>query len=570
MKEFILLFSMARRKWPWLLLGLVCSLATLLANMALLTLAAWFLASMAMAGASGAFFNYFLPAAGIRALALLRVVGRYGERLFSHDATLRLLAELRVRFFERLAPLAPAGLGTTHSADLLSRMRADIDLLDNFYLRLLLPAGAALCVGLAGFVFLSVFDVALSIGIFGLWLFFGGVLPFFVLRTGEAAGGRQVVGFSRMRCLVVDGLRGLEELLAYGAIERHRRVFARESRGVLKDQIRLASLDGLSLAAVGLASGLAGWLVLVVGIPHVQGQTWSPAVLPMLVVFALVSFEAVQPLPGAWRMWGQIRAAAVRIMDITERPAPMPEPERPVAVPARFDLDLRGICFAYSDASRQILNGLDLSLPAGRRVAILGEAGAGKTTLLHLLTRFWEPAQGRILLNGRDVRDFAAEEVRARMAVVSQHVYLFNASIAENLCLANPQATEEQLLAAARAANIKDFILSLPQGLESPVGPYGTKLSGGQARRLAVARALLKDAPVLLLDEPTEGLDEAGEASLWQTLEPLMHGRTVLLITHRQAGLEYMDKVYSLEDGRLYATSSDVAHAGDRTSPGRS
>jgi ATP-binding cassette, subfamily C, bacterial CydC len=551
MREFLLLFSMARRKWPWLLLGLVCSVATLLANMALLTLAAWFLASMALAGASGALFNYFLPAAGIRALALLRVIGRYGERLFSHDAALRLLAELRVRFFERLAPLAPAGLGTAHSADLLSRMRADIDLLDNFYLRLLLPAGAALCVGFFGFVFLSVFDFTLAMGVLGLWLMVGVFLPFFVLRAGAAPGERQVAGLARMRCLAVDGLNGLEELLAYGAAGRHRRVFAGESRRVLKDQVRLAGLDGLSLAAVGLASGLAGWLALLIGMPHVQGGVWPPAVLPMLAVFALVSFEAVQPLPAAWRMWGQIRTATARIMDVTERPAPIPDPSCPLAVPERFDLDLRGVRFAYPGVSRPVLDGLDLALPAGRRTAVLGAAGSGKTTLLHLLTRFWEAEQGRILLNGRDIREYAAEEVRERMAVVSQHVYLFNASIAENLRLADPRASDEKLFAAAKAANIEDFILSLPQGLDSPVGPYGTRLSGGQARRLAVARALLKDAPVLLLDEPTEGLDEGGEAALWGTLEPLMHDRTVLLITHRPAGLEYMDQVHSLEGGRL-------------------
>ncbi len=551
MKEFLLLVSMARRKWPWLLLGLVCSVATLLANMALLTLAAWFLASMALAGASGALFNYFLPAAGIRALAMLRVVGRYGERLFSHDAALRLLAELRVRFFKRLVPLAPAGLETAHSADLLSRMRADIDLLDNFYLRLLLPAGAALIVGFFGFIFLSVFDLVLALGVLGLWLMVGVFLPFFVLRAGAAPGTRQVAGLARMRCLAVDGLRGLEELSAYGAAGRHRRLFAGESRGVLKDQIRLSGLDGLSLAALGLASGLAGWLVLLMGIAHVQEGAWPPAVLPMLVVFALVSFEAIQPMPGAWRMWGQIRTATARIMDVTERPAPIPDPACPVAVPKRFDLDLRAICFSYPGGTRQILDGLDLTLPAGRRTAILGAAGSGKTTLLHLLTRFQDPVQGRILLNGRDIREYAAEQVRARMAVVTQHVYLFNASIAENLRLADPQAGDEKLLAAARAANIEDFILSLPQGLESPVGPYGTRLSGGQARRLAVARALLKNAPVLLLDEPTEGLDQAGETALWQTLEPLMHGRTVLLITHRAAGLKYMDEVHLLRNGAL-------------------
>ncbi len=192
MREFWLLLSIARAKWPWLALGLLCSVLTLLTNIAMLTVATWFLASMALAGISGVFFNYFFPAAIIRTLALLRSIGRYAERLLTHDATLRLLAELRVDFFKRLVPLAPAGLAKQHSADLLSRLRADIDLLDNFYLRLLLPATAAMIIALGGFIFLWAFNSNLALGVAMLWLLAGVVLPLFCLRLEAAAGVAQV------------------------------------------------------------------------------------------------------------------------------------------------------------------------------------------------------------------------------------------------------------------------------------------------------------------------------------------------------------------------------------------
>ncbi len=547
MRELRLLLFLARHKWPWLLLGLGCSVMTLLSGVALFTLAAWFLASMALAGVSGAFFNYFLPAAGIRTLALARVISRYAERLLSHDAALRMLAHVRIWFFERLEPLLPSGLQNAHSADLLSRMRADIDLLDNFYLRLLLPTLTALIVVGCGVVFLVGFDYGLALGVFGLWLMAGGIVPLLVMRLGRAAGKRQVTGFSRLRCLVVDGLRGMEELIAYGAATRHRDLVDKESRALLRDQARLARLDGFSQAMVGWSSGMAMWLVLLLGIPLVHDGSWSPATLPMLAVFTLVSFEALQALPAAWRIWGQIRAATARIMDVAFAPLPVPEPRQPLMVPERFDLEIQGLCFTYPGSERPVLNNLTLVLNRGRRVAILGAVGSGKTTLLQLLLRFWDYDQGRIILNGRELREYSAESVRSRIAVVSQHVYLFNASIAENLRLANPHATDGQLLAAARAACIEDFILSLPNGLQSAVGQHGTRISGGQARRLAVARALLKDAPLLFLDEPTEGLDGPTEVAFWETLEPLMHNHTVLLITHRQAGLEYMDQVFELD-----------------------
>ena len=565
MRVFRLLLSMARAKWPWLLLGLLCSVVTVLANMALLALAAWFLASMALAGVSGVLFNYFLPAGAIRTLAIVRSVGRYFERLVSHDATLRLLADLRVRFFERLVPLVPAGLnkedgrGGMHSAELFSRLRADIDLLDNFYLRLLLPAGTAVCVAGVSFGFFVFFDPTLALGLAGLWLLAGVVLPAVCLSKGAADGAAQVEASARLRCLVVDGLRGMEELLVYGAGPRHRELVQRESDHLIRLQTRTARLESMAQGMVGLASGLAMWLVLLTGISLVGSGDWSPATLPMLAVLALVSFEAILPLPGAWRMWGQIRMAAGRILEITEARPPVTDPAEPMEPSEKWplggDLVVRDLWFTYpggtSGRDEPTLRGLNLDLPQGGRVGIVGPAGSGKTTLQQILLRFWEYDQGEIRLAGRELRSVTGEDVRARMAVVSQHVFLFNATIAENLRLGCPQATQAQLWEALRTARLEAFAASLPEGLNTRVGQFGARLSGGQARRLSVARALLKDAPILILDEPTEGLDAGTEAELWAELRPLMQGRSVLLITHRPAGLEYMERVYRLEQGRL-------------------
>jgi ATP-binding cassette, subfamily C, bacterial CydC len=323
MKALRMLLGLAVTRWPFLLLALLCTVVTLLSNAVLLTLSAWFLASMAMAGAAGTPFNFFLPVAFIRLLTLVRSLGRYAERLVSHDAILRLLAELRVRFFQRLVPLAPAALQQTHSADLFSRLRADIDTLDHFYLRMLLPAAAALCVVLIGFVFLFRFDARLAWAILGLWLLAGVLLPVLTLKLGQQAGARQTVHAAALRRQVVDGLQGMEELRIYDPTGRHHARVVELSRALTKTQSTQSLLEGFSLGAVGLTAGLAMWLVLLLGIPMVAEGTWSGSTLPMLAMFALVSFESVLPLPGAWRMWSQTRCAADRVLEITATPPPV-------------------------------------------------------------------------------------------------------------------------------------------------------------------------------------------------------------------------------------------------------
>ena len=553
MKDLRQLLGLLRPYWAWIAIGILLSLLTLIANVTLMAVSGWFIASMAVAGAAGVSMNYFTPAALIRACAILRTGGRYGERLITHEATLRLLSALRVWFYQRLEPLAPARLQHYRSGDLLSRIRADIDTLDNFYLRTLAPTLTAALGGLAFVLFLLRYDARLAL-ILMAFLFIAGVgVPWLVQSLGEAPGRRLVALKSALRAATIDGVQGLEELQAYGAAGTQAEHISTLSRSLAQEQRRLSRLNGLSQGALGLSANLALWLTVWTAIALVQDGGIPPPDLAMLALLTLAVFESVAPLPAAFQALGETRAAARRVLEIVDAEPQVPEPADPASPPVGFAVGFQGVHFTYPGSDRPALSAIDLQCPEGARVAIVGPTGSGKTTLVNLLLRFWAPDRGRITLGGADIAELGGEEVRRRIAVVSQHTHLFTGTIRENLLLANPGANPAQLEQACRVAEIHDFILSQPEGYDTQVGEAGLALSGGQARRLAIARALLKDAPILILDEPTEGLDAPTARALMGTLDRLMAGRSVLLITHRPEGLELMDQVLVLDRGQALA-----------------
>ena len=544
--------------WPyraWLVAALGLSLVTLLANVGLLALSGWFIAAMALAGISGIPINYHYPAAGIRALAILRTLGRYAERVVSHQASLRLLAGLRVWIFRRVEPLAPARLEGYASGDLLSRIRADIDCLDTFYLRLLAPVLTALFACLLFILFLWHFSFAVALATALLLLLAGGFLPLAVHLLGRKPGARVTRTSSELRTAVVDGLRGMEELLAYDAAGRQKERVEELNRRLLADQARLAGLAGISAGGVGLCSGLALWLSLVISIPLVRAGSMSGPQMVMLGLFCQAAFEAVLPLPPAFLLLGQTLAAARRIFSLVDEPPAVSEPQKPSPLPANAAISLRGVGFSYGDGVAT-LEGIDLELSPGRKVAVVGVSGAGKSTLLALLLRFREYDSGSIILAGREIREYDGEDVRRLLAVAGQQPFLFNATLRENLLIARPGAVEEEMVAAARMAGIHDEIAALAQGYDTPAGEGGVKLSGGQVRRLAIARAILKDSPVLLLDEPTEGVDAADARSLLERVFRYAEGRALLVITHSRIGLETMDEVALMDEGRIVERGS--------------
>jgi ATP-binding cassette subfamily C protein CydC len=563
MNEMLRLWTLFRPYRSWMLGGFLIALATLLANVALMAVSGWFITAMAIAGAAGVAMNYFTPAAMIRGSAIGRTVGRYFERLITHEATLRQLAGLRVWFYRQLEPLAPARLQQYHSADLLSRIRADVDALDNLYVRVLVPALVAVVAGIGFFVFAALFDLRLALLLLAMLLVAGVLLPWLSRRLGAAPGRRLVEAEAELRQVAIDGTQGLSELLVYGAAEAQAERLDALSRELVREQDRMSRIAGLAQGAVGLSANLTLWGFLWIGIPLVESGALPPPQLAMLALFALAAFESVAPLPLAFQQLEATLTAARRLFAIVDAEPAVLEPTGPAPQPKDNGILIRGLRFAYPGADRPALDGLDLDLPEGRRVAIVGATGSGKSTLLNLLLRFWTPDAGEIRLGGEPLEAFPGEQLRERVALVSQHPHLFDASIRENLLIAAPDAARARIEQACATAQIDAFIAGLPEGYDTWVGETGVRVSGGQARRIAIARALLKDAPILLLDEPTEGLDAPTERALMDAIRRLMQGRTVLLITHRPVALAEMDEILVLDQGRVIerGTHSDLLRA---------
>ena len=551
MNELKRLWTLFQPYRVWVLGGFLVALLTLVANVALMAVSGWFITAMAVAGASGVAMNYFTPAAMIRGSAIGRTAGRYLERLINHEATLRQLAGLRVWFYQHLEPLAPARLQQYHSADLLSRIRADIDALDNLYIRVLVPVLVATTAGIGFFLFTALYDLTLALLLLGMLVVAGVLLPWIARWLGTGPGRRMVAAESELRQLAIDGTQGLSELLVYGAADAHARRLDAAGRALIQDQDRMSQIAGVGQGAVGLSANLTLWGVLWLGIPLVNDGTLAPPQLAMLALFALAAFEAVAPLPLAFQQLEATLTAARRLFAIVDAEPAVIDPPGPSPRPRDNGIAIRDLRFSYPGADRPALDGLDLDLAEGRRIAIVGATGSGKSTLLNLLLGFWRQDAGTIRLGGEPLSAYRGEDLRTRIALVSQHTHLFDASIRENLLLAAPDAPQGRLEQACETAQIHAFIEALPEGYDTWVGETGVRVSGGQARRIAIARALLRDAPILLLDEPTEGLDAATERALMDAIRVLMQGRSTLLITHRPVALADMDEILVMQRGRV-------------------
>lgn len=552
----------------WMLLGMLLAFITVMANVALLAISGWFITAMAIAGVAGVSMNYFTPAALIRLAAIVRTAGRYGERLVTHEATFRILSELRVWFYQRIEPLAPAGLEAYRSGDILSRIRADIDTLNSVYLRLLVPAVVALLAALVFVVVLLFFHPLLALVELLLLALAGVFVPWLMNRLGKTAGEQRVATAAQMRAALVTDLQGMGELLVYGAADAHAARVQSLAQDLARQQQRMSRLNGIAQGALGLCANLAMWLMLVLAIPLVDAGQIAPPQLAMLALFALASFEAVAPLPLAFQMLGETLAAARRIFSLADSKPAVREPAKPLPIPSHFGFQFQQVDFRYRADSAKVLDGISLELAPGRKLAVVGATGSGKSTLAGLLLRFREPAGGEILLNGQNLHHYHGEALREHIAVVSQQSHLFNTSIRENLLLAKPDATRTALENACKTALIHDFISAQPDGYATLAGETGVRLSGGQARRVAIARALLKPAALLILDEPTEGLDAATARQLMANImaHVARKRQTLLLITHRLHGLEQMDNIVVMERGRILEAGT---HAGLLAAAGR-
>ena len=482
----------------------------------------------------------------VRFLALARPLTRYLERLASHDLALRGLGRVRARFYARIEPLAPAELDAYRRGDLVSRMVADVDALQGIYLRGVGPPVVALVVATASAVatalLLPVAALALGIG-----LALGGVaVPLLAGRLGRYVGHRQARARGDLTAELLELLRGAPELVAYGCEDAAAARIRAADRELTRLSRRDARVAGLADAASLLVAGLTAVTVLGLAVSAHDTGTLDRVLVATLALLALSSFDAVAPLPAAARELTATLASGRRLLELTDRSPRVADPSEPKAPPrAPAAVALEGVTARYDDEGT-VLNGFDLRLEPGERVALVGPSGAGKTTVTNLLLRFLDPDEGRVTIAGMDVRDLRQEDVRRTFALAGQDAHVFASSIRENLRLARPAATDDELVDALRRARLDAWVGQLPDGLDTLVGEEGALLSGGQRQRLVVARALLAGAPVLLLDEPTAHLDGPTAEELIRDVLAAADGSSVLLITHRPEGLELADRVVTL------------------------
>lgn len=538
-----------RHKWM-LTLGIVLAIITLLASIGLLTLSGWFLSASAVAGFAGIYsFNYMLPAAGVRGAAITRTAGRYFERLVSHDATFRVLQHLRVHTFSKLLPLSPAGLARYRQGELLNRIVADVDTLDHLYLRVISPLVGAFVVIMVVTIGLSVLDVTLACTLGGVMLLTLFIMPPVFYRAGKTTGQNLTHLRGQYRQQLTSWLQGQAELTIFGASDRYRAQMETTELQWHEAQRRQSELTALSQALMLLIGAVAILLMLWMAAGGVGGNAQPGALIALFVFCALAAFEALAPVTGAFQHLGQVIASAMRITELTEQKPEVTFPTDVSDVPDRVTLTLRDVSFSYPEQAQKALDSLSLQVNPGEHIAILGRTGCGKSTLLQLLTRAWDPQQGEILLNGRPIATLNEATLRKTVSVVPQRVHLFSATLRDNLLLAAPDASDEQLADTLRRVGLEKLLDDA--GLNSWLGEGGRQLSGGELRRLAIARALLHDAPLMLLDEPTEGLDATTESQMLELLAEVMRQKTLLMVTHRLRGLARFDQIIVMDNGQI-------------------
>jgi thiol reductant ABC exporter CydC subunit len=489
---------------------------------------------------------------GVQFFALARGLCRYAERLIGHDAAFRVLADLRVSVYERLERLAPLGLPAFGGGELLARLVGDVEALQDLILRVLPAFAIALLVGAATVALVWTMLPAAGVILLGALILAGTLTPWLTGALATRTETRQAAARGALTVATVDLLEGARELLAHGATEQYlQRALAAD--GELTRIARAsARTAGVGQGLTRLCSGLAMWGALLVGVGAVRAGRLDGVLLAGLALIPLVAFELVSALPGATQTLQRVRRCAARVFEAIDTPPPVTDPADPVPLgEGPHAVRVRGLCASYPHDPRAVLEDVQLELTPGRRVAVVGPSGAGKSTLAAVLLRFLPYRHGSVTLDGVELSERDGDACRRAIGLVSQDAHVFDTTIEENLRIAKRDATREQLCTVLARVRLEEWVAQLPEGIHTRTGEHGVRMSGGQRRRLALARALLARFPILILDEPGEHLDTpTADAILAEALSDTREAAT-LLITHRLAGLECFDEVLLLDHGRV-------------------
>jgi ATP-binding cassette, subfamily C, bacterial CydC len=560
-------------------LGFLLTLVSLLAAMGLLSLSGWFISAASLAGltaASAAAFNFFTPAAGVRFFSILRTVSRYGERMTTHNATFSLLADLRVWVWKHIMPLSRQQLKSIRQGDLLNRLIADIDTLDHLYLRLITPMAAALVMILSLYFFVAWFHSGIALVLSGFLLASWFILPWIFYQIGIKAGTALPQAKQTLRVQLIDLLQGQAELSLFGANKDYLQRFYQGESRLYANQYALAKVAGLSQAMIILCHGIAVLGVLVLaGFAMKNAASTQPlalsqlmnhepitgAVLALLVFTAMASIETLQPISLAFNQLASSIASAKRLNSLVNQTPDIIFTDQKVAPFSNAEditspsLSLNHVCFGYTQGQR-LFEQLELVIPKGQKVALLGPTGCGKSSLLALISREYQADSGEIRLNGQNINSLSQCQLRSAMSIVSQRVDIFSASLKDNLTLAFKTECNDSKEIESRVHHVLqqvglEYLAQTEKGLSLWLGEGGRTLSGGERRRIGIARVLLHDAELLLLDEPTEGLDNKTEREMLALLFEFAKNKSLLLISHRLTAMEQMDHIYLMNNGKI-------------------
>ncbi|ERB63449.1 cysteine/glutathione ABC transporter ATP-binding protein/permease CydC [Vibrio coralliilyticus OCN008] len=558
MRDLVPYLKLYKKHWFGLSLGMLLAFLTLFASIGLLTLSGWFLSAAAVAGLTIAreTFNYMLPGAFVRGFAMGRTAGRWGERVVSHNATFKLLTDLRIFFFSKLAPLIPGRVSNLREADLLNRLVADIDAMDHVYLRLVSP----MVVGTLGILGLTAlicwFDMELGLTLGAILMALLLIWPVLFYKLGKTNGAELTQNKADLRIATLDWLQGYSELTLFGAEERYRNAILNVQERLLKNQYFNAHFAGLAQALLMLANGWTIVLMLWLAADGVGGNMPDPMVA--LVVFAtMASVELLMPIAGAFQHLGQTLTSARRLNDIILSEPDVQFPEQNTQHDNAYSIEYENVTFRYPDGDSSTLQDISLQIPAKHRIAVVGQTGSGKSTLMQLLNRYWDTQQGDIKIAGQSIRHWSESQLRQAISVVSQRVDILNGTLRDNVLMASPDASDEILSGSLTKVGLEKLLDD--QGLDTWLGDGGRQLSGGEKRRIGIARALLHNGPILLLDEPTEGLDKQTEQQIMQLFEQHFKDKTVVFITHRLVDLDKMDSICLIEQGQIVEHGSHQA-----------
>lgn len=546
---FLRLFKFA--KLP-LFLGLVLMITGLASSIGLLTTSGWFLAATAIAGL-GTLFNFFYPSASVRGLAIGRTLFRYFEKLVTHDATFRILAKLRVQVFEKIIPLSPGVLNRYRNSDLLNRLVSDVDTLDSLYLRLIAPFITAIFVILAMCIGLSFVNAPLALGLGLSLLLLVFVIPTVFYQLGKKFGDKLVHSRSLYRTQFLEFIQAQAELLLFNAEDKLKDNMAKTEANWQADQQKEANLSGFSTALSLFLNGLIIAAMLWFSSQAEFGNDeYRMAFIALFTFAALASFEILMPLGSAFLHIGQVIASAERVTDIIEQ-----QPLVTFNGKAEFDqnattlIETKDLSFTYPERQNRALENLNLTIQKGKKVAILGKTGSGKSTLLQLLVRNYDANQGQLFLAGKPIADYAEDTLRSQFCFLTQRVHVFSDTLRQNLQFASAvNISDEKMIEVLNQVGLGK-LLEQEQGLDIWLGDGGRPLSGGEQRRLGLARILLNDAPILLLDEPTEGLDRETERQILRLILAHAENKTLIMVTHRLTAIEQFDELFVIDEAKL-------------------